>query len=74
MTAGSGLYYVSSEGDVLDVIVAVHYGDTLGGKVEAVLAANPGLSAQGAVLAAGVRIILPDLSTTEPVETEQLWG
>lgn len=74
MTAGPDLYYVSSDGDVLDAIVAAHYGDTLDGKVEAVLAANPGLSALGAVLDAGVRIALPDLSTTGPVETEQLWG
>ncbi len=74
MTAGSDLYYVSSDGDVLDAIVAAHYGDTLDGKVEAVLAANPGLSALSAVLDAGVRIALPDLSITGPVETEQLWG
>ncbi len=74
MTAVSGLCYVSSDGDVLDAIVAAHYGDTSGRKVEAVLAANPGLSARGAVLGAGVRITLPDLDTTGPVETEQLWG
>lgn len=74
MTAGSDHYYVSSDGDVLDAIVAGHYGDTVNGKVEAVLAANPGLSALGAVLNAGVRIKLPDLSTTGPAETEQLWG
>ncbi|WP_298937557.1 tail protein X [uncultured Ruegeria sp.] len=54
--------------------MAAHYGDTLDGKVEAVLAANPGLSALSAVLDAGVRIALPDLSITGPVETEQLWG
>ena len=74
MTAVSDLFYVSSEGDVLDEIVAGHYGDTLDGKVEAVLTANAGLAALGAVLSAGVRITLPDLSTSIPVETEQLWG
>ena len=74
MTAVSDLYYVSSDGDVLDAIVAAHYGDTLDGKVEAVLDANPGLSALGAVLNAGVRIVLPDMSSTGPAETEQLWG
>lgn len=74
MTAASDLFYVTSDGDVLDAIVAAHYGDTLDSKVEAVLAANPGLSALGAVLDAGVRITLPDLSTTGLVETEQLWG
>ena len=46
----------------------------LGGKVEAVLAANPGLGALGAVLEPGVRILLPDLVTSEPSETAQLWG
>ena len=74
MTAGSALSYVSSDGDILDAVVAAHYGDTLDGKVEAVLAANPGLGALGAVLDAGVRIVLPDLSTSTTVETAQLWG
>jgi phage tail protein X len=74
MTVGSDLFYVTSDGDVLDAIVTAHFGDTLGGKVEAVLAANPGLGAKGAVLNAGVRIALPDLTNTGPVETEQLWG
>ena len=74
MTAGSALSYVSSDGDVLDEIVAAHYGDTLDGKVEAVLDANPGLAALGPVLDAGVRIALPELETPDPVETVQLWG
>lgn len=74
MTVGSDLYYRSSDGDVLDAIVAAHYGDTLDGKVEAVLAANPGLGGLGPVLSAGVRIFLPDLSTSGPTETAQLWG
>ncbi|EEB84205.1 hypothetical protein RGAI101_1355 [Roseobacter sp. GAI101] len=42
--------------------------------MEAVLAANPGLGALGAVLNAGVRILLPDLETSTPMETAQLWG
>jgi len=74
MTVVSDLYYVSVDGDMLDQIVAGHYGDTLGGKVEAVIAANPGIAALGAVLDAGLRIRLPDLDTATPVETEQLWG
>lgn len=74
MTAVSDLYYVSSDGDVLDQVVSQHYGDTLDGKVEAVLAANPGLAGLGAVLGAGVRITLPDLSDTQANETAQLWG
>ncbi len=74
MTAVSDLYFVSSDGDLLDQVVAGHYGDTAGRKVEAVLAANPGLAARGAVLDAGVRILLPDLETSTPTETAQLWG
>lgn len=74
MAAVSPVYYNSSDGDVLDAIVAGYYGDTLDGKVEAVLAANPGLAALGAVLDARVRILMPDLSTSGPSETVQLWG
>ena len=74
MTVDSGLYYVTSDGDILDDVVARHYGDTIDGKVEAVLTANPGLAALGAVLDGGVRITLPDLQVDKPAETEQLWG
>lgn len=74
MTGVSDLYYVCSDGDVLDAVVARHYGDTLGQKVEAVLGANPGLAALGAVLRAGTRITLPDLAQSEKSETVQLWG
>lgn len=74
MTAVSGQYYHSKDGDILDEVVFAHYGDTAGGKVEAVLSANPGLAALGAIMDAGVRIFLPDLATDTPTETEQLWG
>lgn len=74
MTAVSDQYYVSRDGDVLDQIINAHYGDTAGDKIEAVLSANPGLAALGAVLDAGVRIVLPDLSSETQSETAQLWG
>ncbi|SMX27304.1 Phage Tail Protein X [Pelagimonas phthalicica] len=70
----SDLYYVTSDGDVLDQVVSAHYGDALGGKVEAVLRANSGLAAEGAVLRAGLRIALPERGNQTPVETAQLWG
>ena len=73
MTAVSDLYYNTSDGDVLDQIVSAHYGEA-SGQVEAVLAVNPGLAALGAVLGAGVRIALPDLSDSTSTETAQLWG
>ena len=74
MTADSGLYYVCSDGDVLDAIISRHYGDTLGTKLDRVLLANPGLASLGAVLGAGTRVFLPDIDTDAPVETAQLWG
>jgi len=74
MTVASDLSYACSDGDVLDEIVAGHYGDTLDGKVEAVLAHNPGLAALGAVLNHGTMVMLPVLATDPVVETAQLWG
>ena len=74
MMVASAPFYVSSEGDVLDEIVAAHYGDTLDGKVEAVLSANPGLASYGAVLPALVRFSLPLIDTETQTGTVQLWG
>ncbi|MCA0905120.1 tail protein X [Ruegeria marisrubri] len=74
MTAVSGQSYLSKDGDVLDEVVFAHYGDTSGGKVEAVLAANPGLAALGATFNAGVTVFLPDLEQDTQIETDQLWG
>ena len=48
------------DGDMLDVICLSHYGHAHR-YVEAVLNANPGLADQGAVLPAGIIIVLPDL-------------
>lgn len=74
MTVVSGQFYHSKDGDILDEVVFAHYGDTSGEKVEAVLAANPGLAALGATFTAGVVIYLPDLDQETPTETDQLWG
>ena len=73
MTEVSALSYVCSDGDVLDAIVAGHYGDTAGKKVERVLAFNPGLAALGAVLSAGVVISLPVFDDEPDPATVQLW-
>lgn len=48
-------------GSVLDKVVRDHYG-TSDGPLEAVLAANPGLSAMGPVFDAPRTIILPDVA------------
>jgi phage tail protein X len=74
MMADSVQYYVSSDGDILDQIVFNHYGNTSARQVEAVLDANRGLAALGAVLSAGVRITLPVLTDDNPTETVSLWG
>ncbi|WP_027390858.1 tail protein X [Chrysiogenes arsenatis] len=56
--------YRTSDGDMLDWICYQHYGRTAGA-VEAVLVANPGLSARGPVLSAGVLLVLPVLPPQE---------
>lgn len=71
--AGSVQYYETRDGDVLDAIAFAHYGSTSAGQLEAVLVANPGIAALGAVLEAGVRVALPDLSDDLPSEALQLW-
>lgn len=74
MTVGSGDFYVSKDGDVLDRIVGQHYGDTSPEILRAVLEENPGLAAKGPVLAGGLRIWLPVIDRVQPLETAQLWG
>lgn len=66
--------YSCKDGDVLDEIVWRHYGDQSDGRLEAVLAANPGIAGLGAVLSAGQIVVLPDLSSKTPRETAALWG
>ncbi|MEW8072694.1 MAG: tail protein X [Candidatus Thiodiazotropha sp.] len=66
------MIYRTVEGDVLDQICLRHYVRT--GTVETVLDANPGLSAVGAILPAGVEIELPELPDSEAViDTVRLW-
>lgn len=62
----------TSDGDVLDAIVFVHYGDVTGA-VELVLEANRHLAGMSVVLPAGIEIALPPLSQrNKPVV--RLWG
>lgn len=63
----------SLQGDMVDAICRRTYGDE-SGYVEAVLLANPGLAALGAVLPMGTTVVLPDIEDTiseTPVVT--LW-
>ena len=64
--------YVAKDGDVLDAICWKYYGST-SGTVEKVLEANRHLAELGSIFAAGVKIILPDLTPEEEAESIKLW-
>ncbi|MCP3941410.1 MAG: phage tail protein [Desulfobacteraceae bacterium] len=65
--------YMTSDGDMLDMICWKYYG-RVEGTVEAVLEANCGLADKGAVFPAGVKIELPNLSdATAETKTMRLW-
>lgn len=65
---------VTIDGDLLDALIADHYGVAATGRaLAAVMEANPGLAAYGPALPGGVSITLPDLpAVDEPVL--QLWN
>ena len=65
--------YVTKDGDVLDAICCKYYGSTTG-VVEKVLEANRHLAELGSIFAAGVKIILPDLTQEEETESVKLWS
>ena len=68
--------YVTVDGDVLDAIIAAHYGsraDALDRVLPAVLDANHGLAERGAVLPAGATIALPELPLPAAIPTVRLW-
>lgn len=61
----------TSDGDLLDTICQAYYGHLVG-SVEAVLEANPGLADQRQPFAAGLEILLPELSA--PLDEQvMLW-
>jgi len=64
---------ISRPDEPLDVLVRRATGSEAQGHIEAVLAANPGLSAQPLLLPAGLAIVIPDLQpqVTQPKTT--LW-
>ena len=53
--------YKTSDGDIVDNIAWLHYGDQSPDVLRQVFEANPGLAARGVVLPAGVSIELPDV-------------
>jgi phage tail protein X len=69
--------YITKDGDVLDLICWKYYGSinsALSNTVEKVLEANRHLANLDAILAAGVKIILPDLTKTEEEKSVKLWS
>ncbi len=64
--------YRTSDGDMLDEICHRHYGRS-SGVVEVVLEANPGLADKGLIFSVGVEILLPELPTTNELQTVKLW-
>lgn len=73
MTAGSGQYYRSLSGDVLDAIVHRHYGESTSATLWLVFDANPGLAAFGPTLPEGLEIFLPDSEPAPEPEAPRLW-
>lgn len=65
--------YITKDGDVLDAICWKYYGSTVG-TVEKVLEANRHLAELGNIFSAGVKIILPDLTSEEESESVKLWS
>ena len=64
---------VSIAGETVDLICRRHYGEE-SGFTEAVYDANRGLAALGAILPAGVLIVLPEIATTVQADTAiRLW-
>jgi phage tail protein X len=66
--------YITKDGDVLDAICWKYYGSTFNKTVEKVLEANRHLAELGSIFAAGVKIILPDLTQEEETESIKLWS
>lgn len=65
--------YRTSDGDTADYIAWKYYGNQDAGTVEAVLAANKGLSDYGPELPAGLVIELPEITTPATTQGVKLW-
>ncbi|WP_227317427.1 tail protein X [Cedecea davisae] len=67
--------WITRDGDVLDAICVKNYGAAaLNQSLAAVLEANTGLAARGAIYPAGIQIILPDwMPEAEAGSADKLW-
>lgn len=63
------IYYLTKEGEMLDLICWKHYGYS-SGAVEEVLLKNPGLAEHGSFLPVGLKIKLP--VTEKPLQKSKL--
>jgi phage tail protein X len=69
----TGIYYTTMDGDMVDQICSKFYGVTGGQVVEQVYQANQGLADQGAVLPAGIEILLPEIAPAQSDQGVRLW-
>jgi len=65
--------YRTKQGETVSYIVWKQYGNQNPGTVEAVFAANPTLANQPPELPAGLVIILPEISESQPQKVVTLW-
>lgn len=66
-------FYVTADGDVVDDIAHFHYGQHAK-NTEMLLEANPHVVGVGAILTAGIHILLPDVPKQEPPKAfRRLW-
>ena len=68
------LNYITKDGDTVDYIAWKQYGSTDNGIVEKILSVNSGLSSVGAILPAGMTIILPEVQPAQIITAKvKLW-
>lgn len=65
--------YQCKDGDTVDFVAWKFYGGTDNRVVEQVLEANPGLADKGAILPAGLEIILPEIAKPTTQAGVKLW-
>ncbi|TMN89452.1 phage tail protein [Pseudoalteromonas phenolica] len=68
----AGVYYITRDGDCLDLICYKHYG-VMSGAVEMVLDNNYGLAELGAIYPENIRIYLPDMPVKEVINEINIW-
>ncbi|NGZ20103.1 MULTISPECIES: tail protein X [unclassified Wolbachia] len=66
------IYYLTKEGEMLDLICWKHYGYS-SGAVEEVLLENPGLAEYGSFLPARLKIKLPTIQKTIQKSKLKVW-